>query len=82
MKQLCDVAVLLHAKRDAINKERLKEMLMKLHLMEVWQLIMYIVVQHLGLAQEECPFYTESFKERAERKMGREWHVGNGGQKP
>lgn len=66
MKQLCDIAVLLHAKRDIIDRERLKEMLVKLHLMEVWQLIMYIIVQHLGVTKEEAPFLTEQCKERAE----------------
>ena len=66
MKQLCDVAVLLHAKRDVIDRTRLKEMLMKLHLMEVWQLIMYIIVEHLGIQKDECPFYTVQCKERAE----------------
>ena len=67
MKQVCDVAVILHAKRDVMDRARLNEMLTKLHLMEVWQLIMYIIVQHLGLLQEEAPFYTEHCKERAER---------------
>lgn len=66
MKQLCDVTVLLHAKHDAIDKERLQEMLTKLHLMEVWQLFMYIIVDYLGLPQEECPFYTDQCQERAE----------------
>lgn len=66
MKQVCDVAVLLHAKRDVLNRERLKEMLTKLHLMEVWQLMMYIMVQYMGMEKEECPFYTEGCKERAE----------------
>ena len=66
MKQVCDVAVLLHAKRDVIDKERLKAMLKKLHLMEVWQLIMYILVQHLGLSQDEAPFYTDKCTKRAE----------------
>lgn len=66
MKQICDIAVLLHAKHDTIDRERLKEMLTKLHLMEVWQLIMYIIVNHLSLSQEEAPFYTEACKERAE----------------
>ena len=66
MKQLCDVAALLHAKRDVLDRERLKEMLTKLHLMEVWQLIMYIIVQHLGVIKEEAPFLTEQCKERAE----------------
>lgn len=66
MKQICDIAVLLHAKRDTIDKRRLKEMLTKLHLMEVWQLLMYIIVQYLRVPKEECPFYTERCKDRAE----------------
>lgn len=66
MKQLCDVAVLLHAKRDVIDRVRLREMLRKLHLMEVWQLFMYIIVNNLGLPEEESPFYTERCQARAE----------------
>ena len=66
MKQVCDIAVLLHAKRDTIDKERLKVMVTKLHLMDVWQLVMYILVQHLGLSKDEAPFYTDKCKERAE----------------
>ena len=65
MKQLCDVAVLLHAKRETIDIVRLNEMLSKLHLLEVWQLIMYILVQHLGVSMGEAPFYTERCQERA-----------------
>lgn len=66
MKQLCDIAVLLHAKRDGIDRERLREMLNRMCLKEVWQLFMYIQVQHLGATQEECPFYTDRCKKRAE----------------
>lgn len=66
MKQVCDVAVLLHAKHDVIDRAQLKEMLTKLHLMEVWQLLMYIIVQYLRVPKEECPFYTEACKNRAE----------------
>ena len=71
MKQLCDVAVLLHAKRDVIDTERLIEMLTKLHLIEVWQLFMYIMVSYLGLPKEECPFYTAACQIRAELLFGR-----------
>lgn len=66
MKQLCDIAVLLHAKREEIDRERLRAMLNRMCLMDVWQLFMYILVQHLGLSQAEAPFYTERCKERAE----------------
>lgn len=65
MKQLCDIAILLHIKHDAIDKERLYEMLQKLQLLEVWQLIMYIMIHYLGVLQEECPFYTEQCSIRA-----------------
>ena len=66
MKQVCDIAVLLHAKHDTMNSALLKEMLTKLHLMEPWQLVVYIIVQYLGVARDEIPFYTEGCKERAE----------------
>lgn len=66
MKQLSDIAILLHNKRKAINVKQLHEMLFKLHLMDVWQLIMYIMVHYLGVIQDECPFYTEKCGERAE----------------
>lgn len=66
MKQICDVTVLLHAKRDVLDRGRLNEMLTRLHLMEVWQLMMYIMVQYMGIRKEECPFYTERCKECAE----------------
>ena len=71
MKQLCDIAILLHAKYEVINDKQLHEMLTKLHLMEPWQLIMYIMVHHLGVPQEECPFYTEKGRERAELLLER-----------
>lgn len=66
MKQMCDIAVILHAKRDVIDTDRLKEALKNLHLMEVWQLIMYILVKYLGVAKEECPFYMDKYAKRAE----------------
>lgn len=71
IKQLCDIAILLHAKREAINVQQLHEVLRKLSLLEVWQQIMYIMVHHLGVPQEECPFYTEKSSERAEALFAR-----------
>ena len=67
MKQLCDIAILLHTKRDEIDGNRLHEMLQKLQLLEVWQLVMYIMARYLGVQQDECPFYSEKCSKRAER---------------
>lgn len=66
MKQICDIAILLHSIHVAINIEQLHVMLRKLHLMEPWQLIMYILVHYLGLPENECPFYTDKCNQRAE----------------
>ena len=66
MKQVCDIAVLLYAKQDSIDRERLKKMLTKLHLMDVWKLIMCILVKHLGMSYSECPFYTPASQYRAD----------------
>lgn len=71
MKQLCDVAVMLHAKSNVIDQKRLKEMLSRLYLMEVWQSFMYIMVHYLGLSIERCPYYTVESKEYAELLFSR-----------
>lgn len=60
MKQLCDVAVLLHVKNNTIDRERLRDMLNKLHMLEVWQLFMSVIINYLKLPKEECPFYSDS----------------------
>ena len=65
MKQLCDVAILLQAQREVIDRERLHAMLVRLYLLDVWQLFMYIMVNYLGLSKEVCPFYTDVCQERA-----------------
>ena len=71
MKQLCDIAILLHTKCDVIDKECLHEMLRKLYLMEPWQLIMYILVHYLCVSQTECLLYSKKCGERAELLFSR-----------
>ena len=66
LKQMSDIAVIVHAKRDVLDRNRLQEALKKLHLMEVWQQVMYILVKYLGMAKEECPFYSDKLARRAE----------------
>ncbi|MCQ2341210.1 MAG: nucleotidyltransferase family protein [Paludibacteraceae bacterium] len=75
MKQLCDLALLLHSVSlqsadvtiqthtllDYLNKN-----LRKLHLMQVWQAYAYIMVSHLGLPANECPLYTLKVAKRGE----------------
>ena len=66
-RQLYDLTVLLHRYKDQMDQPRLKHYLQALCLMDVWQLFMAILVQHLELPQDEAPFYTPKVESRAER---------------
>ena len=71
LRQLCDLTLLLHHYRYQIDRARLKQFLRSLHLMDVWQLFMWILVEHLGLASDEAPFYDhdEGLVMRGERLL-------------
>ena len=58
LRQLCDLTLLLHHYATQIDSQRLKTYLTSLHLLDVWQLYMFILVNHLGLPQNEALFYT------------------------
>lgn len=58
LRQLCDLTLLLHHYATQIDAKRLKRYLTSLHLLDVWQLYMFILVNHLGLPQNEALFYT------------------------
>ena len=84
MRQLCDFAMLLHAECKTVNRNELSEMLVKLNLMDAWQVFGGIAVDLLGLPQDEMPFYKAKFRRRAkcaagiilkEGNFGREWDM-------
>ena len=59
-RQLCDWVLLLHARRDGIDRERLRAMLDGMRLLRSWQLFGCIAVHDLGLPEGEFPFYDAS----------------------
>ena len=69
VRQLCDVALMMHRYADRIDRVRFKRWLKALYLDEVWEIYACIAVNDLGLPQEEALFYTEQAAERAERMM-------------
>lgn len=71
MKQLCDIFILLHSRKDYIDEARLHVILTKLHLMEVWQMIMYILVHYLNMPEDKSLFYRDKCKRRAELLFSR-----------
>lgn len=69
VRQLCDLALLLHRHKYTIDSVLLHRWLEELHLLDVWQLYAYMLVNGLGLPRDEALFYTESVALRAQKLM-------------
>ena len=69
IRQLCDLALLLHHTAEQIDKDRLERDLKALHLMDVWQIYAYILVYGLGLPVQKSLFYTDKVAPRAIRML-------------
>ena len=67
IRQLCDLALLLHHYAGRIDAPRLKKYLRALHLMDVWQIYAFILAERLGLPAQEALFYMPEVAQRAER---------------
>lgn len=62
LRQLCDWACMLHVNHNKINQQELKQRLNCFGLLNAWQVFGYLLVHHIGLPQEEFPFYKETKK--------------------
>lgn len=69
LRQICDLAMLLKHTKNAINAPLLKRWLHALRAMDVWQLYMGILVQHLGMDTDEVLFYNEHVAPRAQKML-------------
>ena len=78
-RQLCDWTMLLHAKRDTIDRDELADILRRLRLMAGWQVFGCIAVDWLGLPRNEMPFYDEKCRKRAKRIVAMILKEGNFG---
>ena len=66
-RQLCDIAMTLHAYHDQINMEQFRRSLEALHLMKPWQSFGYLLVRQLGLPESEMPFYSSKLGHTPDR---------------
>ena len=69
IRQLCDLALLLHHYADELDRKRLVRWLKALRLYDVWCVVMSIVVETLGLSPQEAPGYNEARSDRADRLL-------------
>lgn len=66
IRQLCDLALLLHCYNGQIDRTRLAKDLRALRLLEPWRIYMYLLVHELGLPESEAPLYTPMVAKQAE----------------
>ena len=64
-RQLCDIALTLHAYHGQLDLDQLAADLSSLHLMKPWRAFGYLMVKWLGLPESEMPFYDASARRSA-----------------
>lgn len=67
IRQLCDWAVVLHNAYGKIDENVLLGQLKRLHLLNAWKTMGWIVVNCLGLPSLEMPFYSDKAEARSRR---------------
>ena len=76
-RQLSDVAVALHACHGQLDLDKLHQWFASMNLMTPWKTFGYLMVDRLGLPEEEMPFYDSSCKRKAERLYRKIMKDGN-----
>ena len=76
-KQIADVAITLHAYRDQLDHDTLRRYFTDMHIMKPWQTFGYLMVQCLGLPENEMPFYNAGIASTAKRLYSRIMEEGN-----
>lgn len=79
LRQVCDFTLLIHARNAQIDRTRLRPMLEAFGLMRPWQLFGALAVNHLGLPEEEMPFFDPRFVRKARRLLRVIFKEGNFG---
>ena len=79
LRQLCDWARLLHAYKDEYDIDILEQRLDKLGLLHPWRVFGTLLVEYLGLPQEDFPLYLPDEK-KAEKVMSLIERDGNFGE--
>ena len=88
LRQICDLCVLLHRFHGQIDYDYLQRTLKRMGLMKPWKIFGYIVVDKLGLPEDEYPFYDKNnrrIKEKVYRIVMQEGifgHENNKGHNP
>lgn len=76
-RQVSDVTMALHAYHEQIDRDKLRQWLDAMHLMEPWQTFGWLMVNTLGLPEKEMPFYSGQKRRKAQKLYRRIMKEGN-----
>lgn len=76
-RQISDVAVTLHAYHGQLDLDKLHRWISSMHVLKPWQTFGYLMVDKLGLPEDEMPFYEASCHRRARKLFDRIMTEGN-----
>ncbi len=81
LRQLCDWAVFLHGRGRHIDVESLRGLVLSMDLMKPWQAFGCLLVDVLGLPEDEFPLYDEKYKGLTVKILDRILSEGNFGKR-
>ena len=79
LRQLCDWMMFLHNRSGNLNHEYLHQLLVDMKLLEPWQAMGCVLVDKLGLPEEEFPFFDRKQENKVEQIIRRVFAEGNFG---
>ena len=78
-RHLCDWMRFLHVRKDKIDYEALKKLLVDIDMLEPWQAFGCVLVKMLGMPQDEFPFYNPAHEGKVNKIIRRMIEEGNFG---
>lgn len=79
LRQFCDWMMFLHKRNGKLNQEYLHQLLVDMELLEPWQAMGCVLVDKLGLPEEEFPLLERKKEKKAEKILQRVLAEGNFG---
>lgn len=81
LRQLCDLAVLLHNNKNNIDQNQIEFLLKDFRLLEPWKVFGAFIVRYLGLPESEMPLYKDFSNSKIDKILYNIFARGNFGKK-
>ena len=79
LRQFCDWMLFLHVRKDEIDREKLRRILVDMDLMTPWQAFGCVLVDKLGMPEDELPFHAPRKRSKVRKIVKRILKEGNFG---